>query len=297
VKPHSLRMAVADDITLAGDIYGEAGPLVLLLHGGGQTRHSWRKTAEALARAGYRALPFDQRGHGESSFAPDQRYSFFDYADDARALGHALQAQFNAPIAVVGGSLGGLAALLSTAPAKTNPFSSLVLVDVTPRMDPGGVAAVQGFMREKAREGFASIGEAAEAVAAYLPHRPKPRSHAGLARNLIQRADGRFYWHWDPAFLDGPYPIGHDAARVEREGLAAASGLIIPALLVRGAASELVRPEHAAEFLAAAPGAEFADVAEARHMVAGDSNAAFSIAVVDFLARRFVASTSGRSHW
>jgi pimeloyl-ACP methyl ester carboxylesterase len=287
VKPLSLCIAVTADMTLVGDVYGDAGPLVLLLHGGGQTRHSWRKTAEELAKAGYRALPFDQRGHGDSSVAEDERYTFFDYADDARALGQALKAQFNAPVAVVGGSLGGLAALLATSPASTNPFSALVLVDVTPRMDPGGVAAVQGFMREKARQGFTSIGEAAEAVAAYLPHRPKPRSHAGLARNLIQRGDGRFYWHWDPAFLDGPYPIGTDAARLEQEGLDAACALKIPSLLVRGGASELVRPEHAAEFLAAAPGAEFADVAEARHMVAGDSNAAFSTAVVDFLKRCF----------
>jgi pimeloyl-ACP methyl ester carboxylesterase len=288
VKPHSLSIVVAGDMTLAGDVYGDAGPLVLLLHGGGQTRHSWRKTAEALAKAGYRALPFDQRGHGEASFAADQRYTFFDFGADARALGQALKSRFDAPIAVVGGSLGGLAALLATAPAGTNPFSSLVLVDVTPRMDPGGVAAVQGFMREKAREGFASIAEAADAVAAYLPHRPKPRSHAGLARNLIQRANGRFYWHWDPAFLDGPYPIGTDAARLEQEGLDAARALTIPALLVRGGASELVRPEHAEEFLAAAKDSEFADVAEARHMVAGDSNAAFSGAVLDFLERRFV---------
>ncbi len=289
MKPLTLRVAVAADMTLTGDVIGEAGPLVLLLHGGGQTRHSWRKTAATLAKAGYRALPFDQRGHGDSNCAADQRYTFFDYGADARALGHALQAQFDAPVAVVGGSLGGLAGLLATSPASTNPFSALVLVDVTPRMDPGGVAAVQGFMREKARAGFASIAEAADAVAAYLPHRPKPRSHAGLARNLVQRADGRWYWHWDPAFLDGPHPIGADAARVEQAGLAAARGLTIPTLLVRGGASELVRPEHAAEFLEAAPGAEFTDVAEARHMVAGDSNAAFSSAVVDFLKRRFAA--------
>ena len=53
------------------------------------------------------------------------------------------------------------------APAEL-PFSALVLVDITPRVDLEGVAKVQGFMREHAYEGFATIEEAAEAVA-FLP--------------------------------------------------------------------------------------------------------------------------------
>ena len=38
--------------TLVADVYGDTGQPVLLLHGGGQTRHAWRHTAEHLARAG-----------------------------------------------------------------------------------------------------------------------------------------------------------------------------------------------------------------------------------------------------
>ena len=276
---------------LVGEIYGDSGPPILLLHGGGQTRHSWKKTAEALAKSGFRALPFDQRGHGESGRSVGQRYTFFDFAADAHALGRAIDRRFGQSPAVVGASLGGLSALIATAIPDANPFSALVLVDVTPRMDPNGVAAVQGFMREKALEGFSSVDEAATAIAAYLPHRPKPRSLDGLRKNLRKAENGRFYWHWDPAFLIGPAPIETDRAGVEKAALQAASALLIPSLLVRGASSELVRQDQADEFLRIAKGSEFIDVADARHMVAGDSNSVFTAAVLAFLKRQFVDST------
>ena len=66
----------------------------------------------------------------------------------------------------------------------------------------------------------------------------------------------------------------------------AARTLAVPTLLVRGGSSELVTPEAARDFLAMAPDAEFVDVQEARHMVAGDKNDVFADAVVDFLQRR-----------
>jgi pimeloyl-ACP methyl ester carboxylesterase len=54
---------------------------------------------------------------------------------------------------------------------------------------------------------------------------------------------------------------------------------------VRGASSELVQESHAQEFMSLAPHAEYADVAGARHMVAGDRNDQFSQAIQAFLAR------------
>jgi pimeloyl-ACP methyl ester carboxylesterase len=160
-------------------------------------------------------------------------------------------------------------------------LSALVLVDITPRVDPEGIAKIHGFMRARAREGFASIAEAADAVAAYLPHRPRPRSHEGLRKNLRLHPDGRWRWHWDPRFLDGPRAIEQRA-----EALASSARLLtIPTLLVRGGASELVHDEHVQEFRELVPHAEYVNVADAAHMVAGDSNDRFSAAVVDFVRR------------
>jgi pimeloyl-ACP methyl ester carboxylesterase len=163
-------------------------------------------------------------------------------------------------------------------------MSALVLVDVTPRFDPDGASKIRDFMRGRVSEGFTTIEEAADAVAEYLPHRPRPASADGLRKNLRQRDDGRWRWHWDPAFFDGPHPISGDPATQEAARVEAASMLRVPALLVRGGSSELVREEHAREFLQLVPHAKFVDVAGARHMVAGDRNDAFSAAIVEFLA-------------
>jgi len=256
----------------------------LLLHGGGQTRHAWDATARSLARAGVDAIALDQRGHGESDWIADGSYSFLDYGADAAYVARALRNAGGAPPIAIGASLGGIASLAALAD-DGHVFSGLVLVDVTPRLDPKGVSHVQGFMRARAREGFASVEEAADAIAQYLPHRPRPRSLAGLAKNLRLGEGGRYYWHWDPRFLDGPRPVNHEA-EVSRARIAqAARDLAVPTLLVRGMDSEMVGDAEEAAFRALCPQAEVARVEKARHMVAGDANDAFGAAILGFLAK------------
>ncbi|HEY8383780.1 MAG TPA: alpha/beta hydrolase [Microvirga sp.] len=266
-----------------------AGPPVLLLHGGGQTRHAWSRTARRLAGEGWHAVALDQRGHGDSEWVPEGAYAFPDFAADVRAVAaQIIREQGRAPVAI-GASLGGIASLLALAEPGEPSLAGLVLVDIVPKMDPRGVDHIQGFMRARAVEGFASVEEAAEAVAAYLPHRPKPTSLDGLKKNLRLHPDGRWRWHWDPRFLDGPRSVNTDWEIVESRLMDAAAHLTVPLLLVRGASSELVTPEAAAEFLALAPGAEYMDVANARHMVAGDRNDVFADAILAFLGSRFDA--------
>ncbi|HLL28495.1 MAG TPA: alpha/beta hydrolase [Xanthobacteraceae bacterium] len=271
---------------LVGDVYGKGRRAALFLHGGGQTRHAFAEAAHQLAASGFTAVSLDQRGHGDSDWSEEGAYDAADFAADAVAVAAALQKRVAKP-AVIGASLGGMAAMFAEGEAAKRGlppcFSALVLVDVTPRFDPAGAMKIQGFMRARALEGFATIDEAADAVAEYLPHRSRPASTDGLRKNLRLHEDGRWRWHWDPRFFDGPRPIhahrfGHEAARLE-----AVKTLRIPALLVRGASSELVREEDAREFLSLAPHARFVDVAGARHMVAGDRNDAFSDAIIEFL--------------
>jgi pimeloyl-ACP methyl ester carboxylesterase len=285
--PMTENFVGAQGHALVGDVFGDRGLPVLLLHGGGQTRHAWLRTAEAIASAGMSAYAVDQRGHGDSDWIDSGAYGFGDYAADAHALADQLAARAGSRPAVVGASLGGIAALTAEGEAarggQSPLFSALALVDITPRVDYAGIAKVQGFMRAHAKEGFASVAEAADAVAAYLPHRPRPRSHEGLQKNLRLHPDGRWRWHWYPRFLDSRRP--DEAYRMTREaGLAeAAKGLKMPVLLVRGGSSELVQEDHAKEFLDLVPHASYADVAGARHMVAGDQNDQFSTAILDFL--------------
>ncbi len=71
---------------LIADVFGDSGSPVLLLHGGGQTRHAWFKTAEEIARKGHTAYALDQRGHGDSDWVANGAYEFSDYAADAKAV-------------------------------------------------------------------------------------------------------------------------------------------------------------------------------------------------------------------
>jgi pimeloyl-ACP methyl ester carboxylesterase len=274
---------------LVADVYGEKGQPVLLLHGGGQTRHAWRRTAEQLARRGATAYALDQRGHGDSEWIADGAYAFTDFADDAAAVAATLaQRSGQRPIAI-GASLGGMASLLAEGRAEREGrgplLSAIVLVDITPRVNRSGVAKIQGFMRERAAEGFADVADAADAVAAYLPHRARPRSHDGLKKNLRLHPDGRWRWHWDPKMLRGARSFAIDHRVLEAALIEAAKAITIPALLVRGGSSELVQEAHVREFLELVPHADTIDVADARHMVAGDSNDRFSAAVLDFVGK------------
>src|SRR5437868_297289 len=274
---------------LVADVYGDAGQPVLLLHGGGQTRHAWRHTAEHLARAGAIAYALDQRGHGDSEWVADGHYAFTDFAADAAAVARTLCERTGSHPIAIGASLGGMASLLAEGDAEradSGPlFAAIVLVDITPRVNRDGVAKIQGFMRARAGEGFATIAEAADAVAAYLPHRPRPRSHEGLKKNLRLHPDGRWRWHWDPRVLRGERSFVLDHRVLEAALIEAAMAITIPVSLVRGGSSELVHEAHVREFLELVPHADYIDVADARHMVAGDSNDRFSDAVLDFVGR------------
>jgi pimeloyl-ACP methyl ester carboxylesterase len=275
----TLRIA-GDGLTLAADAYGPAdGPPVLLFHGGGQTRHAWGGTARLLGELGWRALTIDLRGHGDSDWAPDGRYGLDGFAGDVRALALAQPT----PPALVGASLGGLSSLvaIADAPDGAEVARALILVDVAPRLEPAGIEHIAEFMLGHL-DGFAGLDEVADAVAAFNPHRPRPSDLSGLRKNVRLREDGRWYWHWDPAFLSG----GTDEPRsYTNEALleAAARSLRLPTLLVRGRQSDVLSEEGARHLLGLVPHARYVDVGGAGHMVAGDRNDAFNDAVVAFL--------------
>jgi pimeloyl-ACP methyl ester carboxylesterase len=262
-------------IRLVADQRG-AGPDVLLLHGGGQTRHAWGGAAQALAAHGFRSTTVDLRGHGDSQWSPDGDYSYDAFSGDVVALCRELDRP-----AVVGASLGGLAALEAS---REGPelMSALVLVDITPRLEPDGVVRIMSFMADRPN-GFASLDEAADAIASYMPHRPRPADPSGLAKNLRLGDDGRWRWHWDPRFISSDRRP--NAAHRADELMDRARALTVPTLLVRGRMSDIVSEAGAREFLDAVPHAEYVDIADAAHMVAGDENDAFAGAVIEFLQR------------
>lgn len=271
------RYRSADGIGLVADVAGPANaPAVLLLHGGGQTRHSWSGAMRELAGRGYHVISYDARGHGESDWSPTADYALDDRVADLRAI----VATLAQPYALVGASLGGATAIHAVASGLAP--AAVVLVDIVPEPERDGIARIVDFMRANPA-GFASLDEAADAVAAYNPARPRPRDPSGLLRNLRQRDDGRLYWHWDP--LTTATPAAEHHAIIQRSARALTQQPEVPLMLVRGLKSDVVSDAGVAAFRADVPWLEVADVRDAGHMVAGDRNDAFNASVAAFLTR------------
>jgi pimeloyl-ACP methyl ester carboxylesterase len=276
MNPETIRIAVADGRSLAADIAGPRGaPTVVLGHGGGQTRHSWDKCELELARAGYFAINYDLRGHGDSDWAGADGYTIQSRAADLTAVA----AHGSKPFALVGASLGGVTALVA-ATLGLEP-AAIVLVDIVPKMATGGADKIRNFMAASPN-GFATLEEAADAISAYYPDRPRPKDLSGLHKNLRLGSDQRYRWHWDPAMLadmrgdpSGLLAIMDQADWTDR----------IPTLLVRGMKSDIVDDDGVDDLRRRIPKLEVAKIGGAGHMVAGDKNDEFNAAVLEFLER------------
>lgn len=269
---------VAEGIVLRGEALGDpSAPAAILLHGGGQTHRAWARLALELSRLGWRAIALDLRGHGDSDWSPSADYRLDVLVADVVELAR----QQPQPPVLIGASVSGIAALVAAGTAARDALRGLVLVDVAPTLQEEGIGRILGFMRAHLTEGFASVEEAAGVIRAFLPGRRPGRSVAGLERYLRLGSDGRYRWHWDPAFIAGDRWA---AVHPHREAIMeAARSVKVPTLLVRGRDSELVSPEAAREFLELVPHAEYFDVQGAGHMIVGDGNGAFTARVAEFL--------------
>jgi pimeloyl-ACP methyl ester carboxylesterase len=286
--PETFVTEASGGIRIVADRLGDpAACAVVFLHGGGQTRRSWARAAAAVAERGWQAVTVDFRGHGESDWSSEGDYRVLTFAEDVREV----LAHLPPDPVLVGASLGGFTSMLLAGELSPGIASAVVLVDIVPSMNPSGAARIHDFMAEKMVEGFASLDEVADMIAEYNPHRPRPRDLNGLRANLRRRGD-RWYWHWDPQFIDGTAanpPIEVTDPDRMHKAIEAILGADVPMLLVRGQVSDLVSEDRAEEFLARFPAVEFVDVQGAGHMVAGDRNDLFAGAVVDFLNRHAVA--------
>jgi len=229
-----------------------------------------------LGDAGYHAVAFDARGHGDSDWASDGCYSQDILVQDLQCV---LDALGNRPCILVGASMGGGTSLVAAGEHAVSVLA-LVLVDIAPRIEPDGVQNIRAFMLRNP-DGFGSLDEVAEAISSYQPHRPRPSNLQGLAKNVRLGADGRYHWHWDPRFLQRPRDPAQRQAWLE----GCARALTIPTLLVKGAKSDVLTDEGVLQFQALTPHSEYMNIASAGHMVAGDRNDAFGMAVVEFLTR------------
>ena len=168
-------------LKIAADVWGSDNKkLVILLHGGGQTRHAWGETGKKLAEAGYHSVALDLRGHGDSEWHSDADYTIKAYKEDLVSI----IKEINKPASLIGASLGGMASLLLAGDeVNSNLCTSLIMVDIGIYPDPAGSDRIVSFMLS-GEAGFESLEDVAKSISDYLPHRQKPKDLQGLKKNL-----------------------------------------------------------------------------------------------------------------
>lgn len=268
----------ADGNRIVYDRFGEsAGDPILLIHGGGQTRHSWRRVADGLVAAGHAVIAPDLRGHGDSDRAPDGVYRYERLVADLAAV----IAQEGGQATIVGASLGGKIGLAAASALGPPRVCRLVLIDAVPRSSEGGIRRVAAVLH--ATDGFASPQEAAETIARSRGETVGPDAGARMARNLRQRGGGRWYWHYDPRFFDPAQELGVVPALDYLEG--SARRVQVPTLLVRGELSDVVDAAGAEALAALIPHMDRAIIADAGHLIATERPDALLARLLPFLAR------------
>lgn len=259
-----LTIELEDGRTLSGLRWGAEAPRVTFLHGAGLNAHTWDTTILAL---GIPALAIDLPGHGDSSWREDADYRPRTIAPDIAA---ALQAWTDTPQVLVGQSLGGVVA---AAVAATRPelVRSLIVVDVTPGIDPGaGPAELREFF--SGPSDFATRDELVERAMAFGLGGDRRATERGVYLNTRVRDDGRVEWKHHLARLAATAlaPVDPGAARASRsvlgehgwDDLGAATA---PLTLIRGTHG-YVSPDDLREFERRLPGASVVEV-ESGHNV------------------------------
>jgi len=78
--PKTVEFSGIQGLTLVADEWGRGSepsadkPSILMLHGGGQNRFSWKNTGQVLADHGFHVVALDSRGHGDSDRSPNADY-------------------------------------------------------------------------------------------------------------------------------------------------------------------------------------------------------------------------------
>jgi pimeloyl-ACP methyl ester carboxylesterase len=255
-------------------------PAVVCLHGGGQTAYMFETLGAALAGR-YHVLAWDFADHGDSdpfdgpgAETPLDRHAL---AADAGPL----CAEFGITRAVfVGGSMGGVVSV-TVAAVRPDLVGGVVLIDVGHRLEMAGVRRIAAFLSE--HESFADLDEAAAAIAVYLPGRAVTQGR--LTRNLRQRDDGRWVWkHGLGRRMRARGEVDVDGAAAVVVGLDDdLRGLHRPALVLRGAASDVLSEAGADELLELLPDGRYARISGAGHLAAGDNPESFVSLVARFL--------------
>jgi len=275
MEPRSIQLEGVDGLRLHALEWSTEGTLLLLLHGFGNSCRVWDDCAAALAPH-YRVIALDQRGHGDSDRDPELRYEPATLARDVEAVLVALGAE---RVVLVGHSMGGRVSM-EFAAMHPEMLAGLVLVDIGPESDPRGIVRISMETQEQDWS-FDSLAEYRRLLTRQYPETP-PDVLARMAEHWTRRRpDGRFELKLDPSFRArrSELPPEERAAAEKLEATRVWESLRkvpCPALVVRGAASDILSPEIADRMVDdALPFATLSVIPQAAHSVMLDNPDAF----------------------
>ncbi len=251
-----------------------AAPAVVFLHGITGHARTWDDEARLLADR-YRVLVLDQRGHGDTDPAPDGDYSDDALLGDLVAFTDALGVGRCTLVAL---SLGGRVAINF---AGTHPgrVERLVIVDIGPEIAPVGRARV-GTLMAGAPERFESVEDVVTHMRANAPLYTEAMLHHRAQHAVRPLPGGGFTWKYDRALREA---IRQGRMRVPADLWPQWRAIACPALLVRGALSDILSDETAKRMVDELPAARLVVVPGAGHTVPGDQPAAFQSLLREFL--------------
>ena len=246
-------------------------PTLVLLHGFTGHARSWDAFADAMTDR-YRVLALDQRGHGETAWAPADRYGRTEMVDDLAAFVKALGLS---GFALLGLSMGG-GVTFEYAGRRPKELARISIVDIGPEIVTEGMTRIRSGVQ--AKDVFASPDEAFAQARKANPRPPEAIHRARIEAALMRTEDGQWTWRYDRALrVSGPPPRDTEA------GWRACANINVPAQLIRGELSDILSPEITRRMMATIPNLRLDEVKGSGHSVPLDAPDGFLKAAREFL--------------
>jgi esterase len=246
---------------------------ILFLHGGALTAHTWDLCCLAL-RDDYHCMALDQRGHGDSDWAPDADYSLSAQREDVKGFTEAIGLDQFVLVGMSMGAINGLAYAI----AYPETLSALVLIDAGPDVRRRGSSRIRDFVNGGAKP--ESLDAIIERALAFNPRRDPKVLRRSLMHNLRRQEDGNWVWKYDRRRFQ---QMGEEHA-AERQALAdGLTRVTCPTLVVRGAESDVFHEEDGERLAQRLPDGRFITIPRAGHTVQGDNPKDLAAALRDFV--------------
>jgi pimeloyl-ACP methyl ester carboxylesterase len=252
----------------------EGKPKVLLLHGLRGHRHSWDDVSAEFYQ-NYHIFALDQRGRGESDWAPGGDYSSESFVADLEGFCAAVGLD---KFILIGHSMGGRNSM-AFAGENADKIEKMVIIDIGPDLNPIGSGRITQEMIDVPEE-FDSF----EAVFEYQRKQNRFCSEPVLRRRLTyatrELPNGKFGWRYD---LEIREQRRNSTGAKQPDLWLALPKINCPVLIVRGSETDTLGLETAEKMVEILPNGKLVHVERAAHMVFEDNPEGFISALHDFL--------------